>query len=54
MWKGHYGREPFDLRLTMLRMLYKLPLILGLTLLGSLVLGGGYYAKNVLLRGESM
>lgn len=53
MWKGHYGREPFDLRLTMLRMLYKLPLILGLTLLGSLVLGGGYYVKNVLLRGES-
>ncbi len=50
LWQG----EPFALRLTMLRMLYKLPLILGLTLLGSLVLGGGYYAKNVLLRGESM
>lgn len=53
MWKGHYGREPFDLRLTVLRMLYKLPLLLGITLLGSLVLGGAYYMKNVLFRGES-
>lgn len=53
MWKGYYGKEPFDLRLTALRMLYRLPLIIGLTLLGTLLLGGGYYVKNVLLRGES-
>ncbi len=53
MWKGYYGKEPFDLRLTALRMFSKLPLIIGVTLLGSLLLGGGYYVKNVLLRGES-
>lgn len=52
MWKGYYGKEPFDLRLTALRMLYRIPLIIGLTLLGALLLGGGYYVKNVLLRGE--
>lgn len=53
MWKGYYGKEPFDLRLTALRMLSGLPLIIGITLLGSLLLGGGYYVKNVLLEGES-
>lgn len=53
MCKGYYGKEPFDLRLTVLRMLYGLPLLIGVTLLGTLLLGGGYYTKNVLLRGES-
>lgn len=53
MWKGYYGKEPFDLRLTVLRMLYRFPLIIGITLLGTVLLGGGYYVKNVLLRGES-
>lgn len=53
MWKGYYGKEPFDLRLTVLRMLSELPLIIGITLLGSLLFGGGYYVKNVLLEGES-
>lgn len=51
MWKGWYGKEPFDLRLTVLRMLYKLPLILAVTLSGMLVFGGGYYVENVLLSG---
>lgn len=54
MRKGYYGKEPFDLRLTVLRMLYKLPVVIAVTLLGSLLFGGGYYVKNVLLRGESL
>lgn len=53
-WKGHYGKEPFDLRLTVLRMLIKLPVIALVTLLGVLVFGGGYYVKNVLLRGQQL
>lgn len=52
MWKGYYGKEPFDLRLTALRLAYRLPLLVAVTLLGALLAGGGYYAKNVLLRGE--
>lgn len=53
MWKGSYGKEPFDLRLTVLRMLYKLPVIAAATILGTLIFGGGYYVKNVLLRGQN-
>lgn len=52
MWKGYYGREPFDLRLTVLRMWRRIWLIAAVTILGTLVFGGGYYVKNVLLRGE--
>lgn len=52
MWKGSYGKEPFDLRLTVLRMFCRLPVIAAVTLLGTLVFGGGYYVKNVLLRGQ--
>lgn len=54
MWQGSYGKEPFNLRLTVLRMLYKLPLIVGITLVGVAVFGGGYYVKNVLLRNEHL
>lgn len=54
MWKGNYGQEPFDLRLTILRMFYQLPVIAAVTLLGMLVFGGGYYVKNVLLGGERL
>lgn len=52
MWKGYYGKEPFDLRLTALRLMEKLPVIIAVTILGTVILGGGYYVKNVLLRGE--
>lgn len=52
--KGYYGREPFDLRLTVLRLADKLPVIAAVTVLGSLLFGGGYYIKNVLLRGENL
>ena len=52
MWKAEYGKEPFDLRLTVLRMFRRLGLILAVTLAGTLVFGGGYYVKNVLLQSE--
>jgi capsular polysaccharide biosynthesis protein len=51
MWKGYYGKEPFDLRLAALRMVYRLPLIGAVTILGTLLTGGGYYARNA-LQGE--
>lgn len=44
-----YGKEPFDLRLTVLSMIRNLHIIIGLTVLGTLLFGGGYYVKNVLL-----
>lgn len=49
MWEGCYSSEPFDLRLTVLRMIRCLGWVAALTLLGTLVFGGGYYVKNVLL-----
>ncbi len=52
MWQGSYGKEPFDLRLTMLRFVRCLNKILLLTLAGTLLFGGGYFVKNVLLRQE--
>ena len=52
MWEGYYGKEPFDLRLTVLRFLRCLNKILLLTLAGTLLFGGGYYIKNVMLRPE--
>ncbi len=52
MWEGSYGKEPFDLRLTVLRLLACADRILLLTLAGTLLFGGGYYVKNVLLRQE--
>ena len=52
MWEGYYGKEPFDLRLTALRFLKNLDKIIVVTLAGTLIFGGGYYVKNVLLRGE--
>ena len=52
MWEASYGKEPFDLRITVLRMFRRLGLILAVTLAGTLVFGGGYYVKNILLRPE--
>ena len=48
MWEGSYGKEPFDLRLTVLRMVRQWPVIIGCTLAGTILFGGGYYLKNVL------
>lgn len=52
MLTASYGKEPFDLRLTVLRMVRRLPWILGITLAGTLLFGGGYYVKNVLMNRE--
>ena len=52
MWERSYGKEPFDLRLTVLRVIRRLGLIITVTLAGTLVFGGGYYVKNVLLRSD--
>lgn len=52
MWEGSYLSEPFDLRLTVLRMARNLDRIVLFTVIGTLVFGGGYYVKNVIL-GES-
>lgn len=52
MREGSYGKEPFDLRLTTLRLFHRLGLIAVITLAGTLAFGGGYYVKNVLLRSE--
>lgn len=48
-----YGKEPFDLKLTLLRMGRQLDLILVVTLIGTLLFGGGYYMKKVIFRPES-
>lgn len=52
MWKGNYGKEPFDLRLTALRLLFHVHWILAFTLFGTLLFGGGYYVKNVICAPE--
>ena len=52
MWEGNYGKEPFDLRLTVLRLIANLDVVLVFTIAGTLLFGGGYYVKNVLLNAE--
>ncbi len=54
MREVYFGREPFDLRLTVLRMLRQLHIIAILTALGTALFGGGYYVKNVLLRTDGL
>lgn len=50
MLEGSYGKEPFDLRLTVLRMIRQWKKIVLVTLAGTLIVGGIYYANKVLLR----
>lgn len=50
IWEGSYGSEPFDLRLTALRLLRNLHKIAAATVAGALLFGGGYYVKNICLR----
>ena len=52
MKETSWGKEPFDLRLTILRMIRLFPLMAGITALGILLLWGGYYLKNVVLNAE--
>lgn len=44
------GKEPFDLRLTILRFLRNFPVILLVTVAGTLLFGGIYVVKNLVLR----
>lgn len=48
--EASYGKEPFDLRLMVLRLSRNLWKILIVTVVGTLLFGGGYYVKNVLLQ----
>ena len=48
--EASYGKEPFDLRLLLLRLGRNLWKILALTILGTVLFSGGYYVKNVLLQ----
>lgn len=50
MWECNYAKEPFDLRLAVLRLIRKTHVIILVTCLGTLIFGGGYYLKKVVLR----
>lgn len=52
MIDNSWGKEPFDLRLTVLRLIRNLPGILTVTVLCTLLFGGFYYVKNVVFRGQ--
>lgn len=52
MWEACYGKESFDLRLTVLRMIRQWKKILFITLAGALIFGGIYCMKNTFLRGR--
>lgn len=49
MLECHYEKEPLDLRLVILRLWKQGWIIVAVTLLGTLLFGGGYYLKNVAL-----
>ena len=51
MREGYYGKEPFDARLSVLRLLFKAPLLIAIICICTLLLGGGYYVKNVMCAG---
>lgn len=53
MWEANYGKEPFDLRLTVLYMLGRWRLIAACTLAGTLLLGGCYCIAGFMKHGES-
>ncbi len=49
MQESYYAREPVDLKLLVLRLVRQAGWILGVTVLGMLIFGGGYYLKKVVL-----
>lgn len=49
--EGYYGKEPFDARLAVLRLLFKAPLLILAILILTGILGGAYYVKNVVMSG---
>jgi len=44
--EASYGKEPFDLRLEVLCLCRNLWKILAVTVLGTVLFGGGYYVKT--------
>lgn len=52
MWQCAYAKEPFDLRLFLLRSIRKWKWILLGILAGMVLIGGGYYLKNVTFGGK--
>lgn len=52
MWQCAYAKEPFDLRLFVLRSIRKWKWILLGILAGVVLIGGGYYLKNVTFGGR--
>lgn len=53
-WKGYYAKEPFDFRLALLRIIRNIPKLLLVIFLGTAVLFGAYYLKNVVFTGPDM
>lgn len=53
MFEGSYGKEPFDLRLTVLRMVRQWKRIAAVTLAGTLLVTGIYCLDNILLKGDT-
>lgn len=53
MFEGSYGKEPFDLRLTVLRMIRQWKLIAAVTLAGTLLVTAIYCLDNILLKGAA-
>ncbi len=52
MWQCAYAKEPFDLRLFVLRSIRNWKWILLGILAGVILIGGGYYLKNITLGGK--
>lgn len=52
MLECSYSKEPFDLRLTILRLIKRTHVILLVTLIGIIVYVGGYYTKHIILAPE--
>lgn len=52
MWNWNTAREPFDLKLLVLRLIQKIWIPVIAALLGAAIIGGGYYLKQTFWSGE--
>lgn len=53
MWECPYAKEPFDTKLFVLLFMKKIWVVIGGMLLGTVLIGGGYYIKNVVFGGPT-